>query len=91
MVVAVGETEIEPFVDPLPLVPVPVEKLLPVQTVALVEDQVRTTLWPLVIVVADADKDAVGTEDADVVGDTATVAFAVALLFVDAVFAHVME
>ena len=40
----------------------PVEKLLPVHDVLLVEPQVRVELLPLVILAGEADRDAVGVE-----------------------------
>ena len=55
MVVWVGETFTEPEVAP------PVEKFTPEQVVALVEDQERVELCPLVIETGFAVKDAVGS------------------------------
>lgn len=57
MVVADGKTDTEPDVALL------VEKLVPVQMVALVDDQVSIDDWSLMIVVGFAVRAAVGSAD----------------------------
>ena len=54
MVVEDGDTVAEPEVAP------PVEKFVPVQEVASVDDQISEVEFPFVMVDAEADNDAVG-------------------------------
>jgi hypothetical protein len=54
VVVTVGETDADPDVAP------PVEKPVPVQEVAFVDDHVSVEDWPLVMLVGPAEREAVG-------------------------------
>ena len=62
MVVETGDTETDPEVG----LPAPVEKLLPVQEVALVDVQVRREEEPFGIVVGLAERDAVADDEVPV-------------------------
>mgnify|MGYP001102825891 FL=1 len=59
--VEVGETETLPEVRP------PVEKFVPVQEVALIDDQLRVDDWPAVIEVGLAEREAVGAPGGETV------------------------
>jgi hypothetical protein len=56
VVVTVGETDTDPDVAP------PVEKPVPVQEVAFVDDHVSVEDWPLVMLVGLAEREAVAPD-----------------------------